>query len=196
MIRINLLPVREIQAEVGRRQELVLAGLCVGATALLVLVVYLFQVFRLSQLEKESEGLNKEIAILNAQAKGVTDLQQKITDLKGKLKVIDDLNRKKTGPVRLMEELSTAIPVRLWLMEFKESSGDLSLAGMAVDNQTVAEFLKALAAVSYFRNVELLETTQIEQEGIPLKKFSIKANVVYQPPEPGAPPAARDGKKG
>ena len=195
MIRVNLLPVREIQAEVGRRQELALAGLSFGATLLLVFVVYLFQGYRLSQLNNEIDGFNKEIAILNVQAKGVADLQQKIADLRGKVKAIDELNQKKTGPVRLMESLSTATPGRLWLVEFKEFGGDLSLGGMAVDNQTIAEFLKALAGLPYFRNVELVEATQVEQEGVPLKKFSVKANVVYQPPESGIPPNAREGKK-
>jgi type IV pilus assembly protein PilN len=193
MIRINLLPVREIQAEVGRRQEQTVAGLSVGATLLLVLVVYLFQAFRLSQLNGELENFQKEIAILDVQAKGVAELQQKIADLRGKVKAIDELNQKKTGPVRMMEGLTTATPGRLWLIEFKESGGDLALTGMAVDNQTVAEFLKALAGLPYFRNVELVETTQSEQGGAPLKKFSIRANVVYQPVQTSVPP---EGKKG
>jgi len=196
MIRINLLPFREIQAEVGRRQELALAGLSVGVTLLLVFVVYLFQAYRLLQLNNEIDGFNKEIAILDVHAKGVADLQQKIADLRGKVKAIDELNQKKTGPVRLMEGLSTATPGRLWLVEFKESGGDLSLGGMAVDNQTIAEFLKALGGLPYFRNVELVEATQVEQEGVSLKKFSVKANVVYQPPESGIPPNAQEGKKG
>jgi len=79
------------------------------------------------------------------------------------------------------------VPSRLWLTDFKESGGSLSLTGLAVDNQTVADFLKALATFPYFNNVDLIETTQSELEGVALKKFSIKSQLLYQPPPPPVP---------
>jgi type IV pilus assembly protein PilN len=139
--------------------------------------------------------LKQEIAALDVQAKGVAEMQQKIAELKGKLQVIDELHQKKVGPVRLMEGLTTATPPRLWLLEFRERGGDLSITGIAVDNQTVADFLEALSALAHFRNVELVETAQFEQEGMPLKKFSLRARVVYQPPQPAPPTTAPEGKK-
>lgn len=210
MIRINLLPVREIQAEFGRRQELIIAGLSVGLAIALIAGLYLFQSSRLSSLEKEITDLRKEVEALNVQAKGMGELQKKIGELKDKLRVIEDLNKKKTGPVRVMESFSAATPSRLWVTLFKETGGALTIDGLATDNQTIADFLKALSSSVYFNNVDLVETTQIEQEGVPLKKFSIKSNLVYQPPPPSAPekagatpatkpgaaPATKEGKRG
>lgn len=202
MIRINLLPVREIEAESGRRQELIIAGVSLALTLALMLGLYLFQLSRLSNLEKEMADLRKELEALNVQAKGVVELQKKIGDLKEKLKVIEELNKKKTGPVRVMESLSSATPSRLWITQFKETGGTVTIDGLAVDNQTIADFLKALANFVYFNNVDLVETTQIEQEGIPLKKFSIKSNLLYQPPpvpspkDGGTTPVVKEGKRG
>lgn len=201
MIRINLLPVREIQAEFGRRQEIIIAGVSLGLTLALILGLYLLQSTRLSNLEGDLAELRKESEALSVQAKGVADLKKKIIDLKGKLEVIEELNKKKTGPVRVMESLSAATPSRLWLTQFKESGGDLTLDGLAVDNRTIADFLKALSNFVYFNNVELVETTQVEQEGIPLKKFSIKSNLLYKssaasPQRVDTTPAAKGGKQG
>jgi Tfp pilus assembly protein PilN len=81
-----------------------------------------------------------------------------------------------------MESLSAATPPTLWLTEFKETSGKLLITGLAVDNQTVADFLKALATFYYFRDVELVETTEAGPGSGPLKKFSVKSLVNYQPP--------------
>ncbi len=184
MIRINLLPVREIKAEVGRRNDLIVAGLSLALTAVLIVGVYLFQSHRRSSLEAEVASLQKEIAALNVQIKEVGDLEKKIGDLKSKLKVIDDLNKKKIGPVKVMESLSSATPARLWLTEFKESSGSLSLNGGATDNQTIADFLRALARSAYFKDVDLIESSQDEKNRPPVKKFSIKGQVLYQPPPP------------
>ena len=202
MIRINLLSVREIRAEFGRRQELTIAGVSLALTLALALGVHLFQSIQLSKLEKEQEGLGKEIGLLNAKVKEVGDLRKNISDLKAKNQVIEDLMKKKTGPVRIMESLSSATPSRLWLMEFKETGGNLAISGLAVDNQTIADFLKALAASAHFKNVELVETTQIEQEGVPLKKFSLKSSLLYQLPappaaeKPGVTPPVKEGTKG
>ena len=192
MIRINLLPVREIKAEIGRRQDLLVAGVSLGLTLTLVLAVYLFQFYRASILEKELAGLRNEIETLNVQTKEVAELEKKVGELKEKLKAIDELSKKKTGPVRVMESLSAAIPTRLWLTQFKELGGSLTISGLAVDNQTIADFMKALSQSTYFKNVDLVESTQIEQEGISVKKFSVKSDVSYaspqsaQPEKPGA----------
>lgn len=190
MIRINLLPTRELEAEVSRRQELLIAGVAVALTAILLGAVFVNQSSRLSSLEDEFAQLKKEINILNSKAKGVADIKKNIRTIKDKLKVIDELSKKKTGPVRVMESLSSAIPDKLWLTEFKESAGNLSLNGRAVDNQTIADFLKALTSSPYFQNVELIETTQVDEKGGRLKKFVMRSRLLYQLPQD-----AKQGKK-
>ncbi|MGH7770189.1 MAG: PilN domain-containing protein [Candidatus Binatia bacterium] len=181
MIRINLLSAREIKAEIGRRQDLTIAALALGATLGLILVVLLYQLYRTTALSRELASTRQEIAAMEAEAREVTELQKKVGDLKQKVKVIEDLRKKKVGPVRVMESLSGATPPRLWLTEFKETSGNLSMNGIAVDNQTVADFLKALSSSDYFKNVELVETSQSEQDKLLLKKFSVRSRLVYQP---------------
>ena len=203
MIRINLLSVREVRAEVGRRMEFVVAGLCLGVTFLLVLAVFLYQFYRSSRAAGELAGLRTEIAGMEAQVKEVAELQKKIADLTQKNKVIEDLTKKKAGPVRVMESLSSAMPERLWLTEFKETGGALVLTGQAIDNQTVADLLRALAASIYFANVDLVESIQTEPEKTPFKKFSVKSQVLYQgaapapaeKPGPAGAPKPAEGKK-
>ena len=184
MIRINLLPVKELKAEVVRRRELMIGGVSLALTGVLILGVYAHQWRQVSTVEKELEELRKELQVLNVKAKDVTELQRKIKEFEGKNKVIDDINKKKSGPVRVMESLAVATPSALWLTEFKEIGGNLTITGVAVDNQTIAEFLKALAAHAYFNNTELVETTQNQQAGLPPRRFLIKSRLNYQPNVP------------
>jgi len=181
MIRINLLPVKELKAEVVRRRELMIGGVSLALTAVLILGVYAYQWRQVSTVEKELEELRKELQVLNVKAKDVAELQRKIKEFEGKNKVIDDINKKKSGPVRVMESLAVATPSALWLTEFKEIGGNLTITGVAVDNQTIAEFLKALASHAYFNNTELVETTQNQQPGLPPRRFLIKSRLTYQP---------------
>jgi type IV pilus assembly protein PilN len=181
MIRINLLPIKELKAEVVRRRELMIGGVSLALTGVLMLLVFVYQWRQASALERELDELQKELQVLNVKAKDVAELQKKIKEFAGKNKVIDDINKKKSGPVRVMESLAVATPSTLWLTEFKETGGNLTITGVAVDNQTIAEFLKALASHAYFNNTELVETTQNQQAGLPPRRFLIKAQLNYHP---------------
>jgi type IV pilus assembly protein PilN len=182
MIRINLLPVREIEAKVGQKQELLAAGVCLALILIAVFGVYGYQARQISQLEAEFTQLQTELAQLNKQAKEIAELQKKVAELREKNKIIADLEKKRTGPVQVMESLSGATPARLWLTQFKETGGNVIINGLATDNLTIAEFLKTLTRMPHFNGVELVETVQNEQDSAALKKFTIKSTVTYQAP--------------
>src|SRR3970282_213041 len=99
MIRVNLLPVKELKAESSRRRDLIIGGLTLGLTALILAGVYFYQSYRMSNLGNELAGLRQEIATLNVRVKELGDLQFKIKDFESKYRVIKDLNQKKIGPV-------------------------------------------------------------------------------------------------
>jgi type IV pilus assembly protein PilN len=183
MIRINLLPVKALRAEVERRREIITGSTVLAAVVVLLGGMHGYQSYQLSQLQTELTTLRNELQALNVKIKEVGDLQIKIKDLRGKNKIIEDLNRKKSGPVLVMESLSNSTPGSLWLTDLRESGGNVTMNGLAVDNQTIADFLKSIAASKYFNNVELIETTQGAGPSASLKKFSIKTGVLYRPPE-------------
>ena len=189
MIRVNLLPVKELKAAISRQRELTIGGIVLGVLALLFLGLYLEQYLRLSKLAKELADLRGEIQALNTKVKQVGDLQIKVKEFTSKHRIISDLNKKRAGPVGVMESLSSATPPRLWLTEFKETGGRLTITGVAADNQTVAEFLRSLATHAYFKDVELVETSQGGKDSGPFKKFSIKSAISYLP----APPSGAKG---
>jgi len=194
MIRINLLPVKELEAESIRRRELTLGGAVLGSALLVMGVVYFLQWHEHSRLENELIDLRSEIQALNVKVKEVGELQNKIKDLRGKNKIFEDLSKKRVGPVRVLESLSVATPTSLWLTELRENGGNVVINGLATDNQTIAEFMRALANSKYFNNVDLVEVVQEKAAAPGLKKFSIKSALLYQPAEPK--PVEIKGKAG
>ena len=184
MIRINLLPVKELEAESVRRRELTMGGSILGLAILLLGGVYFVQWREHTRLENELTDLRNEIQALNVKVKEVGELQNKIKDLRGKNKIFEDLSKKRVGPVRVLETLSVATPTSLWLTELRENGGNLVINGLAMDNQTIAEFMRALANSKYFNNVDLVEVIQEKSATPALKRFSIKSALLYQPNEP------------
>jgi type IV pilus assembly protein PilN len=183
MIRINLLPIKELQAEVSRRRALLIGAVTLGSVAIFLLSTYLYQSYQLSSLGAELAALRAEIQALNQKVKEVADLQAKIKDLRGKQKVIEDLTMKKTGPVLVMTSLSQATPSRLWLTDLRETKGNVTMNGLAVDNETIANFLRSLSSSKHFTNVELVETTQGAGPSATFKKFAVKAGIIYRTPD-------------
>src|SRR5262249_9736481 len=111
----------------------------------------------------------------------------KKAELQAKLKVIDDLKTKRIGPVRILEDLSGAAPEKLWLVDFTDVAGQATITGMALDNQTIASFMRKLQGSNYFYEVDLVEASKSEavrgvagpDPGMPLKKFIVKPPLDY-----------------
>jgi type IV pilus assembly protein PilN len=194
MIRINLLPVKQLQAEVSRRRQLTIGSVALGSVLLSLLGTYLYQSHRLSSLEQELAGLRSELQVLNTKVKEVADLQVKVKEARGKQKIIDDLKQKKTGPLLVMASLSRATPTSLWLTDLREAGGNVTMNGMAADNETIADFMRSLDESKFFTNVELVESTQGTGANASLKRFSVKTKVSYQPPD--TPPVPNKPKAG
>lgn len=198
MIRINLLPAKESQQALGQRQQRALVALG-GTVALLIMVLpYVLQAHQLSVLERETTSVQEEIKRFDERVKEVRDLDKLKEELQTKLRIIDDLNSKRVGPARVLADLSVATPDNLWLVDFKETANSATITGLALDNQTIALFMRQLQTSAYFHGVDLVETTQsspvrgASTGGAPsFKRFIINAGIDYfgRGGKPAAPPA-------
>jgi len=205
VIRVNLLGVRDARQAVGRRRQVAVVVLSLLLALLMMTVPFSLQRHRLNRLDAEVAALQAEIATLNERAKEVRDLDKKRLDLEAKIKIITDLKQKRVGPVRVLEDLGGATPEKLWLVEFTDVGGAATLTGMALDNQTIATFMRHLLASDYFYEVDLVETAQTDVAragpaplaGTGLKRFIIKARLDYlgRGGKSAGPPTAGGGAK-
>lgn len=205
MIRVNLLPVREVEREAGRRQETRLVYLGVALLLVSLGAIEVGSRLRLGPLQAEHKKLQADIIALDTKSKELTKLESERNDLQEKLKAIATLEQKKVGPVQVLADLSDAAPEQVWLLEFKESAGLATISGLGLDDQTIANFMRNLGASPYFDGVDLVETTQSEQDGVQLKRFVVNARLSYSGkqlgsaprdlkfPEPSKEPANRKG---
>ena len=204
MIRINLLPVKETELAARRSQEIRLVVLVLALLAVGIVADRVRAGRTMARLDQEAADLEAELVVLRERVAEATRLEQQRKDLDTKLKVIAELSQKRVGPAGVLRDLSRATPDRLWLLDVTESAGAATVSGKALDNQTIADFLRALANSPYFTGVDLSETTQDEQGGgIKLKKFLLRANVNYaakpaedaEPPPPAGAAAPADAAK-
>jgi type IV pilus assembly protein PilN len=179
MIHINLMPRAEARRQAARqrdRQIMTLIGLALLAV---ILATEFFTRRHARRIQARSDEYQAELAQLSQKHNVAIQLELRRKELEAKLATIKVLDRQRTGPVHVLEDLGAATPDTLWLTEMRESGGMATLLGRGLDNQTIALFMRNLAASPYFANVDLVETKQVEEGQAKLKEFSIRANVMY-----------------
>ena len=159
MIRINLLPFR---AE--RRKENIRKQISIYFLSMVLLVAVMGYFFlnlnsKLGILESDRAEKNEKLITYAAANKKIIKLKKRIKEIRTKVGVIEELERNKMGPVRLLDEIAMAVPKnKLWLRSLDEKEGILNLMGSAMDNDTVALFMTNLKGSQYIVLVDLKST--------------------------------------
>ena len=76
MIRINLLPLKEAERALGRRQQRALGALGLAVALLIMIVPYMVQGRRLAGLDREIAAIQAEIKQYDEKVKEVRDLDR------------------------------------------------------------------------------------------------------------------------
>ncbi len=176
MIEINLLPHREARRAADLRQT---AGILV--LGLVLVCGGIAMVDRgidrdISDAEATVRQLEADIARYKPEQEQVEKFKAKRSELEDKLDVIKGLDRARSGPVRIMDELSKSTPDRLWLTSLATEGVQITVEGDSLDTGVVADFLRSLNASPYFTEVDLERTSSGAQvEGVKLVHFIITA---------------------
>ena len=175
MIKINLLP-RDGRPRGPVNVNVNILFVSIGVLAVLAGMGYGWywlddQVVRLDANIKQAEADLKRYEEL---AKQVDRFQAEKKRLEEKIKVIASLMLAQTGPVRLLDEVSKALPNEVWLTSFTRSGKKMDIQGIAFSNVRVADFMTNLSgASSLISSVDLVESQKATVEQVPVERFSI-----------------------
>ncbi len=166
-----------------------------GGKALLWLSLYAFSlllvagvfIMNISSVNEELKEKEDQVRLLEAQLNKlkvvtaeVRELSSKKKNLAEKIAVMAALRKKKSGPVKVMDDLNFSIPERAWVTEVKELEGGyLKLSGYALDFETISLFLKNLDASEYFSEVDLIDSKKAVVKEISITEFVIQGKVNY-----------------
>jgi len=179
MIRINLLPTKAKEKARTLKNELIVFLFFFAAALAVCMVVQKNINTKISNQKDQIAKLQAEINQYQADIQRVEEFKQKKADLNAKLNAIKDLDTRRSGPVKMMDEFSTIMPKKMWIMSFKESNKKLELDGVAVEGPVISDFLDKLRSSQYFEGAQLIQTQLTTQDGKPMQRFSIICQVKY-----------------
>jgi type IV pilus assembly protein PilN len=199
MIKINL--VTERKKPVGPKGPGMLAGFTLGgninnylvAGLLIVgLVVVGFTYWRLSS---KLSGLKAEVAENQREYERLKPIIAEVerfkvnnAELKRKIEVIEQLKAGQHGPVRLMDEVSKALPELAWLTSLNMGGNVVTVTGQALNENAVANFISNLTASPFFQEPSLRIMRQTDAG---VFEYELTWVFSHTPREAAAPAAAQ-----
>lgn len=173
MIKINLLPVRAAKKKETAIQQIIIFSVVIIAIAIVVVSLYMVKRVQITTAREDIVSANNKINELKKKIGKIEELKALKEQVKKKLGVLSQLRKNKTGPAQRLLSLSELTPDKLWLTNYSESGPNVKISGIALTEDLIAYFMKALEASSDFMNVELLVSEQTDVAGTKLKKFDL-----------------------
>jgi type IV pilus assembly protein PilN len=178
MIKINLLLARKEKKKVGMKKEMVFLILSVAVLLFLLIIVQWRGEKEKENTLRQISETKKEINYYKSLTTEVAKAKEAQKTLQDKLNVINSLRKEKASPARVLDELSVDKPEKIQLVSLKKEGAKLGIEGIALDDETVANFMTNLRKSKLFKNVDLIVTEQVQQNKFKLKKFILSCQII------------------
>jgi len=179
MIKINLLKARKGIKKIGVRKELIVFILSMGVVLALLFVVQWFIGGEKDKTVAQISNTKKEIEYYKSLRTEFEKAKEQQKVLQDKLNVINLLRKEKSSSAKVLDELSIDKPEKVYFESVKKDGSRLGIEGVALDDETVANFMTNLRKSKLFKNVDLIVSEQIEVSKIPLKKFILSCEIIF-----------------
>ena len=177
IIRVNLLPHREIKREARQRQFNLMALLTASGALALVVLNYSFINSRIDAQLSRNARLEAGIVQLDQQIGDIKNLQEKIGVMLARKQVVENLQINRSQSVVVVDELSRQLPEGMYFKSIKQQGPLLSLEGVADTNARVASLVRNLTASRWLENPQLIEIKSVLVNGIKQNEFLLTVQI-------------------
>jgi type IV pilus assembly protein PilN len=199
MIRINLLPHRELRRRRQQKQFFITLGGVIALAAAIWLLVHT----TLTNTYEDQLGRNKylqnEIVKLDKEIEDIKKLREMTASLLARKKVVETLQTNRSEVVYLLDELPRQLPDGIYLKGIKQQGALVTINGYTQSQARVSTLMRNLEGSPYLENANLVEIKAVTQPGSRVNEFTLNVNITRPKEdieEKGAkaskPPAAKN----
>ncbi len=176
MIKINLLPTKKKPPKkvMDLQKQLILGGLIIVLVMIAMWFFWNRQKNIIESLQNQKIAAEARLREQDNTLREVKNVEEERRKVAEKIGVIEQLKKNQAGPVRLLDEISKALPVGVNITLLSESSNNINMEGEAFTNDDVVRFIDNLKASRFLTGVMLLETSQTKREGTDIYKYKLQ----------------------
>jgi len=180
MMRVNLLPHRQLKRAERQRQFGLMALLAAVAASAIVFAGWTYlSAKKQSQLERNNR-LEQAITKLDAEIKDIKDLKDQISNVLERKQVVENLQTNRSQAVVVLDELTRQLPEGLYLKSIKQVGNLITLEGVADTNARVATLVRNLGVSNWLELPNLVEIKTSTLNGIKQNDFTLTVNLKVQ----------------
>ena len=201
MIRINLLPHREVRRKQQQQQFFILLAfvIVVGGAVWFVVRSYLDE--QLETQQARNKYLQDEIVKLDKQIAEIQKLKEQTAALLARKRVVETLQGNRAEVVHLLDQLVRQLPDGVYLKGIKQNGQKVTISGFTQSQARVSTLMRNLDASPQLENPGLIEIKAVMQGAQRINEFTMNIDITRAQPEsdtgkPGAKPAAKPAAKG
>jgi type IV pilus assembly protein PilN len=196
MIRINLLPHREIRRKQQEQQFYILLGgmAVIGVAVWFVVHTYLDDQF--SEQRSRNAYLEGEIAKLDKQIAEIQRLKEQTAALLARKRVVETLQGNRSEVVHLMDQLVRQLPDGVYLKGIKQTGTRVTITGFTQSQARVSTLMRNLDSSANLENPGLIEIKAVRLGNQRINEFTMNVNITRAEiadttKKPAAKPAAK-----
>lgn len=183
MLKINLLPVRQLKRRAKAKKQITTIFLFFILLLAMLVAVGFIQAQKITKLQTEITDLTNEKNSYSKTLREIEQLKKDKLELERKTGIINKLKTDSSLTVRVVDEVANRIDnQRMWLTSLHQQASSLKLSGIALDNQTVAQFMDSLKASPFVNGVTLTNSSLKIISGRNLKSFDLTCSVAQPAP--------------
>ncbi len=180
MIRINLLPHRELARAARRRQFNILLGIAVVAGVVAVVIGHSLIAAQQSAQQARNAFLEQEIARLDSQIVEIKKIREQTQALLERKQVVETLQSNRTEVVHLFDQMIRLLPEGLYLKSFKQDGRVITLTGYTQSSARVSTLMRNLESSPWFESAGLVEIKAVTVNNLRANEFVLTVRQIQQ----------------
>lgn len=178
MIRLNLLPHRELKRKARQQQFAALAGITFFLGLLTVGMVHIMITGQIEHQESRNDYMKNQIAILDKQIDEIKQIRAQTQALLARKKVVETLQDNRSDVVHLLDQLVRLLPDGVYLRSIKQTNQTINLTGYAQSNARVSTLMRKLESSPWLGLPSLVEIKASKVNNARLNAFSLNVTLI------------------
>jgi type IV pilus assembly protein PilM len=157
LLRLNMLPYREVQRAALRRQFLYTAGFVASMGVAVALLVHGVISGYIAVQESRNAYISSENARLDNQITEIKRINTDIDALLARKQVIESLQSDRAQAIQILDQMVRLVPPGVYLTSLKQSGLTVVITGYAPSSDQVSEFMVNIQNSAFLEKPELVE---------------------------------------
>ena len=195
MIRINLLPHRELRRKQQQQQFFIALGVVAAIGGAIWFVVHTYLNGQFEEQQERNKFLSEEIVKLDKQIEEIKKVKEQTAALLARAKVVETLQGNRAEVVHLLDQLVRQLPDGIYLKGVKQNGRKVAITGYTQSQARVSTLMRNLDSSPYLENPVLIEIKAIQQAQQRLNEFTMNIDITRAKLEEERKPAPKPAAK-